>query len=391
MANLAQSSHRRVLFMITKSNFGGAQRYVFDLATRLKAYGYTPTVACGGNGPLVTALTEAGVPTHTIPELTRDPSFFRDIATLRALYRLLRQETPDIVHLNSSKAALLGAIAARLVGIPRIVYTVHGWPFLERRAWWWKGVTKILSAITVLLAHQIILVSQHDTQITPFARLRARTVTPLAPRTSTALSPEVARARIHTHDTIHIHAHDTWVVTVAELTHNKNLATAIRAVAEHNATQTQKIFYTIIGEGEDHALLEQLIHTTHTSTHIRLVGYYPNPPELFSAFDIFFLPSSKEGFPYALLEAGAYGLPCIASAVGGIPEIITHNTTGLLVNPADTASMTQALATAVSVPDTMRTYATRLKQHVTTSSTYQHMLEVTTTVYESDSSIKPKA
>src|SRR3989338_2833403 len=130
---LGPPKRTKVLYLITKATWGGAQRYVYDLATNLPPGRFEAVVAFGERGRLADMLTQKNIALRPLPSLGRDVVLFSDIASFFQILGLLRRERPDVVHLNSSKAAALGALAARLAGIRKIVFTVHGWPFKEDR------------------------------------------------------------------------------------------------------------------------------------------------------------------------------------------------------------------------------------------------------------------
>ena len=125
----------KILYLITKSNWGGAQRYVYDLASTFAARGHEIIVATGGNGELVSRLSTTPVRIHAVSHLVRDVSFKEEYYALKELYSCIKKEKPDIVHLNSSKAAGLGALIGRFLSVPCIVFTVHGAPFREDRSY----------------------------------------------------------------------------------------------------------------------------------------------------------------------------------------------------------------------------------------------------------------
>src|SRR3989344_323690 len=102
---------KKILFVITKSNWGGAQKYVFDLATNLPKEEFEPVVACGGGGMLAKRLRAEKIRVVEVPSLERDISFIKEIRAFFFLWKLFQKEKPDVVHLNSSKAAALGALA----------------------------------------------------------------------------------------------------------------------------------------------------------------------------------------------------------------------------------------------------------------------------------------
>ena len=124
---------KKILYVITKSNWGGAQSYVYTLATAAKDAGADVAVAFGGTGGagattgrLELELQKVGIRTVFVKSFMRDISFFKEFRVLGELVRIFKTERPDIVHLNSSKAGGIGALAARLAGVGRIVFTSHG-------------------------------------------------------------------------------------------------------------------------------------------------------------------------------------------------------------------------------------------------------------------------
>jgi glycosyltransferase involved in cell wall biosynthesis len=123
----------KILYLITKSNWGGAQRHVFDLAVAMKDRGHDVAVALGGDGTLRTRLEAAGIYTHSIASLGRDISTGKDTGSLKEIMSVIHHRRPDILHVHSPKAAGLGAVAGRILGVKKIMYTVHGWAFNEDR------------------------------------------------------------------------------------------------------------------------------------------------------------------------------------------------------------------------------------------------------------------
>lgn len=378
-----ETPKKKILYVITKSNFGGAQRYVYELATNLPKDSFDVTVALGGNGALKEKLGAAKVHTYTIENFARDINLWKELKSLFELRAIILEVKPDIVHLNSSKAGGSGAFIARLCGVPRIIFTAHGWPFHEKRSTLWKSIVWTLSWVTTLLTHATILVSQYDRRHAwmPGTGKKFQVIHTALPRIN-FLSPQTARQILHTPATIAAHAHDVWLVTTAELTPNKNILTAIQAVAAYNAgNPAQKIFYTILGDGELNHLLHEYIAEHHLEDQIYLAGYIPEARIYLKAFDIFLLPSRKEGMPYALLEAGAAELPAIASNVGGIPEIIDSGKNGILITPDDHKAIAAALSSYIIDPLQRSVHAHALKAKVDTEFELKAMLEKTVGVY----------
>ncbi|MDR3558495.1 MAG: glycosyltransferase [Candidatus Pacebacteria bacterium] len=152
----------KILYAITKSNWGGAQRHVYDLAIAMKSAGNEVFAAVGGEGLLKEKLEKAGIYTYSIGALGRDMSVSKDAGSFKELYSVIKDKRPDILHLHSPKAAGLGALAGRLLGIKRIVYTVHGWTFNESRPFYQRATIALASWATMLMCHKVILISKRE-------------------------------------------------------------------------------------------------------------------------------------------------------------------------------------------------------------------------------------
>ena len=150
----------KILYGITKSNFGGAQRYVFDLATEAKKAGHNVVVLVGGNGPLIQKLEAEKIRVIIIPGFGRDMDLLGDVSRLLFIIKTVRNEKFDVFHTNSSKMGGLGNLAARCAGVKKIIFTAHGWAFNEPRSMWQKSIIKFFVWLTILLSHKSICVSE---------------------------------------------------------------------------------------------------------------------------------------------------------------------------------------------------------------------------------------
>ena len=151
---------KKILYCITKGNWGGAQKYAYDLATTLPKDQYEVVVLLGIDGELTKKLQAKNIRTIVLNNLPREISLIKDFFGFLKLLKIFRQEKPDIIHLNSSKMGFLGAWAGRLAGIKKIIFTGHGWAFNEDRSLWQKKLIYLLHLLTIALAHQTIAVSQ---------------------------------------------------------------------------------------------------------------------------------------------------------------------------------------------------------------------------------------
>lgn len=383
---MANIEPKRVLLVVTKSNFGGAQRYVFEIAAALAERGMQVAVASGGtSGALIDKLREHDIQHFSIAGFQRNINVFKEIMSVFSLGRIIWTYKPHVVHLNSSKAGGIGAVVSRLLLVPNIVFTVHGWQYHEPRSWLSRQLTFLLSWATGVLCHRVITVSEHDRATAPrlWVRRKCTTIHNGIPNIPWVTRDE-ARKKLRVDPAADI----IQVCTVAELTRNKNLLFAIRAIAEHNQNQDVKLHYTIISDGEERQKITDYLYDNNI-TCVTLAGQVNDARRYLKAFDVFLLPSLKEGLPYALLEAAAAGLPLIASDVGGISEIITSPHNGLLIDPGIPQTLQQALL-QITDAATRASLASGAYGH-SSKFTLNKMVDQTVAVYESSTTSSASA
>lgn len=374
---------KKILFVITKSNLGGAQKYVYDLATNLPKERFEVGVLLGGEGALIEKLRVAGIRTIPLPSLLRDVNPFRDVAIFFTLRKIFRAERPDVVHLNSAKAGGIGAFAARCAGVHRIIFTAHGWAFNEERGLLSRLLITFFSWLTVVLAHKTIAVSdavQSDTKGWPFVHHKIITI-----RNGTSepqfIARDEARASMARFANTEV-TPDTFIIgTIAELHPNKGIMYAIHTIMD-TAKTFPHILYLIAGDGEQREELETYIREQGFGEHIHFLGFVLDATRYLKAFDCFVLPSVKEGLPYVLLEAGLASLPIITTSVGGIPEVIDDVKTGLLVPSRDTDALTRALMWMIENPEKRSMMGSALHEKVLHDFSLSKMSTATIALYE---------
>jgi glycosyltransferase involved in cell wall biosynthesis len=365
----------KVLIGITQSNFGGAQRHVFDLATNL-ADVFDIAVVHGGNGLLAERLRGKGVRTIPLGSLSRSVRLLSDAATLFALVRILRRERPDVFHVHSSKMGLLGAFAGRITGIPTI-FTAHGWAFNENRGTLAKYAIYLLARLTVLLSREAIAVSEAVANDMPGIRMHV---------IRNGIAPEAALARDKARKELCARGTPSdgfWVVSVAELHPIKGLDVGLEGFAEF-ATTHGDAQYFLIGDGPELDHLRGRIEAFGLTGRVHCVGFLDARP-LLAAFDAFLLPSLSEGLSYAILEAGLARLPVVASRVGGIPEIIDDGGHGILVPPRDAHAIARALA-RIADDASAASLGEALEKRVRERFPLERMVQQTAVLYASSNS-----
>lgn len=343
----------KILLAITKGNWGGAQRYVYDLATNLPAAEFEIKVVTGQGGALDQKLTDRNVPVFSLNSLGRDIKPHSDLAAFWQIYKLIRRERPAVLHLNSPKMGLLGGLAGRLVGVKKIIYTSHGWPWQEDRPALIKLFFKSLCWLITKLAHHTIVISQAEQTNQKFKLIY------------NGISPIDFLPRAEAREKLGLSQNELVIGTIAELHKNKGLKYLLSIL---------NLQFVIIGEGEERKEL--------ANKNLRLLGHVNNAAALLPALDIFILPSIKEGLPYVILEAGLAGLPVIATNVGGIPEVIIDNETGRLIPPKDSPALAAALEDLIKNLEIRKSLGANLQAKVQQEFNLERMVRETIKVYE---------
>ncbi|MFA5841358.1 MAG: glycosyltransferase [Candidatus Paceibacterota bacterium] len=390
---------RKVLYVITKSNWGGAQRYLYDLATGIPRAEFETMVALGGKGALKDKLQKSNVRVVTIPRLDRDIKFFDEFYVFYRLLRLYGKERPDIVHLNSSKIGGLGALAGRTYNLSvsflnlflksgeyglktKIIFTAHGWAFNEERSFFSKIVIKLLAWLTIILSHETIAVSKNIADTAPKLFLPDKkmrviwngvSLSPALPKDEAIAALGGKLKNIGEEKTLR-------VVTIAELHKNKGLSYAIEAMSIIKK-EKRNISYTIFGEGEEKKRLEKLVSRHNLSKVVKLAGFVDEASRLLKAFDIFLLPSITEALSISILEAGAAGMPVVATSVGGVPEIIEDMKTGILVRPRQPKELAMAILFMSENPERASEFGENLSRKIADRFSLGEMMKKTEELY----------
>lgn len=376
----------RVLYVITKSNFGGAQRYIFDLATYLPKERFSVTVALGGTGEqdaktgvLLEKLHAAGIHTIRVRHFMRDMSLIQDIGAFFELLRIVQREKPDILHVTSSKAGGIGVLVGRLLLVPKVFFTSHGLAFDESwRPWWQRKLIWFATWITILLSTKTIQITK-DTALRaakmPFSKNKIVLIHN-GREAPMFVSRDEARKKLCHREHV---CGEYWVGTIAELTPNKNLHVLIDAAALLHKKGIRPHVW-ILSEGEERERLETQAKKLAIENYVHMPGYIQDASTLLKAFDIFTLPSKKEGLPYVLLEAGQASLPVVTSNISGIQDIVTNDETGFMID-VNAQSLADALEKLIEDETLRKKFGEALHKHVASVFTIEHMVSLTSELY----------
>ena len=384
---MSHSTPPKILYLITKSNFGGAQKYVFELAVAARERGLNVIVACGGTGGkkaelglLAEKLTAENIRVIPIKHFMRDMSLGNDIVAFFDVCRLIREERPQVLHVTSSKAGGIGALAGRLLRVPKIIFTSHGLTVDEIwRPRFQRFLIFIGTYYTIAAAHISIMISTET-----YARAKSMTgmkdkiayikngITPVDFKTK-----EEARSLLE----LTIPQEHVLVGGIGELHPNKNWLQAVTAVAHLPHT----VHLAIIGSGEEYEVLQRQAKALGVADRVHLLGYIGDAATYVKAFDIFILPSKKEGLPYVILEAGLAGLPVVATDLPGNRDIIESGVHGFLIEP-EHRMLATSLEMLIRDPGMRRTLGAALQERVMSEFSVDHMVHETFTLYTSSKS-----
>lgn len=335
----------KLLIAITKSNWGGAQRYVYDIATHFSTdKHFDVAVLSGGNDDLIKRLQEKQIRTISLSALVRDIGLAKDLVAFYSLIKIIKQENPDILHLNSSKIGLLGVIAGRICGVKKIIFTAHAWPFNETRPSYQKKIFKILGMFTVLLSHRTIAVSE-----SVIRSLRAPSfITKKMKCIYTGIEPPTLYKDGLFFEKFSLEKTDgTHIISIGELHTSKGFDRALIALAKCKHISW---VYHIIGTGEKKEYLVTLCKQLGIEDRVVFHGFIENASLYLNSFDLFLFPSRTEALGYVAIEAIFSKLPIIASNAGGIPEVVFDDPYTKLVDCNDEKALKEALFSALKKP-----------------------------------------
>ncbi len=325
---------KKVLQIITLSDWGGAQRVVFDLVCNLDKEKFEVEVACSANGLLVEKLRSRNIKVYEVKNLVRRISVSNDIKAFFALKKIMKKGKYDIVHLHSAKAGFLGRLAAKSAGIKKIYYTVHSWSFYNKSEYgFMEKVFIAMEKIGAFGVSKIICVSNRVMADGIRKKIASHKKFMLI---QNGIDFNIENKRDEIRANYGIKSNDIVVAMVARLAYPKDPLLFLQVAKEtlrQNSGQVQDVKFILLGAGPLQKKCHDFVEANGLENKVLLLGEKDpiEAREMFFSFDIFVLLSHFEGMPITILEAMFSGLPVVASCVGGIPELIDDRYAGFLV------------------------------------------------------------
>ena len=350
---------------------GGMKEHFMTLVKGLAQEGVEVTALCHFPEAETKELEICGI--KVIP-YSFPKKLFPMLGALVKICKLLQKSRPDLIHCHGFQAGFLGRLAGWLTGIPS-VYTVHNFVTFGRGEWvsgWiqrferWMG-KKTAKTICVSRALKTTMVQEINI---PEEKLHVV-------YNAVPTLPAGDRAAIRS---IHNLTDEDWVIgTAARLIPSKGIPILLTAVS-CSLAKYPNIKVLIAGSGPEETNLRMLSRSLGIAGQTIFAGKVSNIHDYYAAFDCFVLPTLSEGLGITVLEAMSFGLPIIASAVGGIPEVLDHERNGILVPPNHTFALRTALQTLLEDPEQGAVYGQQAKLDIQKGLTEKEMVKQTWSV-----------
>ncbi len=392
----------KVLRIIARLNVGGPARHVVWLSQGLKGAGYETLLVAGvvppGEDDMSYIAAEAGVTPYVVPQMSREVSP-KDALTIWKLFRLMLREQPAIVHTHTAKAGTVGRVAgliyrwltpSALLGKPRsclFVHTYHGHVF---HSYYSPRKTRLFLAIERCLAKlvtdRIVVISdQQRREINERFRVgrpEQFAVIPLGIDISVYAHWEkhrpITRAELGANES------ELLIGIVGRLTEIKNHKLFLEAGARLQKLTNSRVRFLIIGDGNLRSELEAQTKSLGLDDRVSFLGTRNDPESFYPALDIVALTSLNEGTPLTLIEAMANARPVVATAVGGVVDLLGQSQhesdgyalceRGISVRAGDAEGFAHALACLIEDEELRRDLGGRGLDFVTTHYAKERLL-----------------
>lgn len=332
-----------ILYIITKLELGGAQKQLLSLVRGLDKERFNPYILTACNGLLIDEAEEIpGLRLIRCRFIDRPIRPIKDILALFFICRFIKKNNIDIVHTHSSKAGILGRLAAKASGTRTIIHTVHGWSFHDYQPWVVYCFYLFLEKLCACFSSAIIVVSQWDKMRALQRKVGGQDKFKLIRyginHEEFKSSAGVSRIR----KDFGLSGGDLAVGMTACFKPQKSPLDFIK-LASVITKELPNVKFILLGDGILRKKICALIDKLDLKKQIILAGWRNDVASVLPCLDVFVLTSLWEGLPIAVLEAMSAGLPVVATNTGGISEVVLDGKTGFLVKPRDIEALHERL------------------------------------------------
>ncbi len=375
----------RVLHLITRLDRGGSAENTVFTAFGLDRRRFEVTLAAGRTVSPTPGLSRFGMEKGRdwieVPQLVRDIRPFVDLWALIKLYVLIRRGRFHIVHTHSSKAGILGRLAARMAGVPVVVHTPHGHVFYGYYGPVLSRLFVVLEKLLAPLTDRIVTLTERGKRehvefgvAGPEKFVVVHSGVELGPFLGVRADPEEIKRNLG------IAPGDRVVGSLGRLVPIKGHRYLIEA-AGLVLRKRPNVTFLLVGDGPLRRELEVLTEGLGIGHKVVFAGHREDEPEVLSAMDIFVLPSLNEGMGRVLVEAMAEGKPVVATDVGGVADVVEDRRTGILVPPRDPEALAEAILELLDDPEKARRFGEAGRERASLFSV-ERMVEEIEELYE---------
>ena len=370
----------RVLQIVTRLAVRGVPHHVLNLAAGLDKSRYETVVLAGrsdpGEGSLLDDARSRGIPVMELPLLQRRIDPLVDARAFVAIYQLIRAGRYHLVHTHISKAGFIGRMAARCAGVPAVVHTYHGWAQELHNQ---NAAGRLLLACERLAARAsdaVIAVSHSVVEDALQNGIGTRPLYSVVPNgidlTRFRASAPFDRSSVDGNPVLG---------AIGSMTPEKGFEVLLEAMVDVKR-RFPRVQLFAIGDGPLRAELEHCAQHLGLGETVRFLGRVEDVRPWLHTFDLVVQPSLREGQGLALLEAMAAGCPVIASRVGGIPEFIDDQETGILTTPGDSGALAGAICKLAPDEERKNLLARAACERVRSGYSLERMIRGVETVYD---------
>lgn len=309
---------------------------------------YEVELACAPGGKLIDLIRGQGMKVRLFKNLVQPLHPLKDLLGLIDLTRFLRKKRYHIVHTHNSKAGFIGRLAAKWAGVPIIVHTVHGFAFHDREPAWRQILFRNLERLASRWCDKMVFISQPliDWALRDRITRREKIQKIYSGIELDHFEPVPDGEKKALKEAWGIREEAPVVGIVSKLWEGKGHTVLIHAF-EGLKQEIPEAVLVIVGEGYLRDKLSDLVDRLGLKGSVLFTGFQMDVRRIIATFDVAVLPSFFEGMGRVLLEAMAMGKPVVASSVGGIPDLVHHGKTGLLVTPGSVSQLKSGLLTLI--------------------------------------------
>ncbi len=356
-----------ILYLITELSVGGAQTVLYELLKNIDRNRFDPAVAClfNGNGKTAESIRQLNIPVFDAGMRHK-----ADFEALRRLYLIIRNSHPVILHSHLFHANQTARMLGRLAGSPVIVNCEH--TSAMESEWRYR-----VNRLTIGLADRVVAVSASVQEFcTVHIHLPASKLVLI--RNGIAIPDKTLPTQRESRQMFNLPEEVDLIGTIGRLDPIKGYSYLLEALKQIDPDAC----LVIVGDGPEREHLQAHACRLGIKERVFWMGSVQDIWSILPAFDLFVLPSLREGLPVTLLEAMAAGLPVVATQVGGVPEVILDGITGILLPAGNPQALAEAIQRLLTKPGLCMEMGRSGRERVRDDFSVEQMVQKTQALYE---------